>query len=257
VEIGEDLLAGAVRTGEAAQWPAQACDVPTACRERAVPSGHPTQEQIMTRSPLREAEENNFLGTGSLTDDEVAEFTATVDYLRAVIPAAFGLEWNDPAFSGEGYVVTELPRSSGGRFFDGYRGVRKTANGYVAISASERNSESGAVTFSRFEDAVKGYAANIVSSFRGRGPGSLGSVAWMWNGATGPGVVTESLNPPYDTDFRFYLADDPSAWLEGDKVAATLSHGLGMSIPSFIAVIIAHPAVTAKDATAWPKSIRP
>lgn len=30
VEIGEDLLAGAVRTGEAAQWPAQAGDVPTA-----------------------------------------------------------------------------------------------------------------------------------------------------------------------------------------------------------------------------------
>ncbi|MER5208278.1 class IV lanthionine synthetase LanL [Streptomyces sp. NPDC002825] len=30
VEIGEDLLAAAVRTGEAAQWPAQAGDVPTA-----------------------------------------------------------------------------------------------------------------------------------------------------------------------------------------------------------------------------------
>ncbi|MCQ4127652.1 hypothetical protein NOU13_24430 [Rhodococcus erythropolis] len=51
-------------------------------------------------------------------------------------------------------------------------------------------------------------------------------MAWNWNGTTGPGVVTESLNPPYDTDFRFYLRDDPSAWLEGDKVAATLSHGL-------------------------------
>ncbi|ATI36537.1 hypothetical protein CPI83_30570 (plasmid) [Rhodococcus sp. H-CA8f] len=212
----------------------------------------------MTRNPLLEAEENNFLGTGSLTDAEVAEFKATVDYLRAVIPAAFGLEWNDPIFSGDGYVVTEVPRSSGGRFFDGYRGVRKTAKGYVAMTASERNSESGSVTFSRFEDAVKGYAAGVIGSFRMELSGRyLGYVAWMWNGTTGPGVVTESLNPPYDTDFRFYLRDDPSAWLEGDKVAATLSHGLGMSIPSFIAVIIAHPAVTAKDATAWPKPVRP
>ncbi|MGR6585081.1 hypothetical protein ACT89R_31215 (plasmid) [Rhodococcus qingshengii] len=91
----------------------------------------------MTRNPLREAEENNLYGAGSLTDAEVAEFKATVDYLRSVIPAAFGLEWNDPVFSGDGYIVTEVPRSSGGRFFDGYQGVRKTANGYVAISASE------------------------------------------------------------------------------------------------------------------------
>ncbi|MCQ4127651.1 hypothetical protein NOU13_24425 [Rhodococcus erythropolis] len=109
-----------------------------------------------------------------MTDAEVAEFTAAVGYLRSVIAAAFGAEWNDLVFSGDGYVVTEESRSSGGRFFDGYRGVRRTANGYAAISASERNSESGAVTFSRFDDAVKGCAANIVSSFRGRGPGSLG-----------------------------------------------------------------------------------
>jgi len=34
-----------------------------------------------------------------------------------------------------------------------------TANGYVAISTSERNSESGAVAFGRFEDAMKGSAA--------------------------------------------------------------------------------------------------
>lgn len=63
------------------------------------------------------------------------------------------------------------------------------------------------MTFIRFEEAVKGYAANIVSSFSGRGPGpgSLGSVAWVWNGATGQGVFTESLNPLSDKDFRYCL----------------------------------------------------
>ncbi|NMM92566.1 hypothetical protein B2J88_51515 [Rhodococcus sp. SRB_17] len=211
----------------------------------------------MTRNPLREAEANNPHGTGALTDAEVAEFSATVDYLRAVIPAAFGMEWNDPVFSGDGYVVTELPRRSSG-YFRGYRGVRKTANGYVAMTACERNIESGSVTYGRFEDAVKGYAAGVIDSFRNYLSAKyLGYVAWMWNGTTGPDVVTESLNPPYDTNFRFYLEDNPNAWLEGDKVAATLSHGLGMSIPGFIAVIIAHPAVTSKDATAWPKPAQP
>lgn len=211
----------------------------------------------MTRNPLREAEVNNPHGVGSLTDDEVAEFTATVDYLRAVIPAAFGLEWNDPVFSGDGYVVTELPRSSGG-YFGGYRGVRKTANGYAVMSGDERSYEGGSVTFGRFEDAVKAYAAGVVGSFRMELSGRyLGYVAWMWNGTTGPGVVTESLNPPYDTEFRFYLADDPSVWLEGRRSGAALSHGLAMSIPSFIAVIIAHPKVTGEDATAWPKPVYP
>ncbi|MCD2104369.1 hypothetical protein O4214_05475 [Rhodococcus erythropolis] len=211
----------------------------------------------MTRKPLREAEGNNLYGAGALTDAEVAEFKATVDYLRSVIPAAFGLEWNDPVFSGDGYVVTEVPRSSGGRFFDGYQGVRKTANGYVAISASERNSESGSVTFSRFEDAVKGYAAGVIDSFRMELIGRyLGFVAWMWNGSTGPGVVAQPLNRS-NTQFRYSLEDDSSIWLEGRTTAATLSHGLGMSIPAFIAVIIAHPKVTGEDATAWPKPVQP
>ena len=71
-----------------------------------------------------------------------------------------------------------------------------------------------------------------------------------------PGVVRHSLNPPYDKDFRYFLDEEPSAWLEGDRVVATLSHGLGMSIAAFIAVIVAHPQVTAKDATAWPKPLR-
>lgn len=123
----------------------------------------------MTRNVLREAEENNVLGTGALTDPEAAEFTATVDYLRSVIPAAFGTEWNDLVFSGDGYVVTELQRGGSG-YFRGYRGVRKTDDGYAVMSGDERSNEGGSVTFSRFEDAVKGYAANIVSSFRGRGP---------------------------------------------------------------------------------------
>ncbi|NMM92195.1 hypothetical protein B2J88_49480 [Rhodococcus sp. SRB_17] len=218
-------------------------------------SHHPGAD--MTRNPLREAEENNPHGTGTLTDAEVAEFTATVDYLRAVIPAAFGMEWTDPVFSGDGYVVTELLRRSSG-YFRGYRGVRKAANGYVVMSGDERSYEGGSVTFGRFEDAVKGYAAEVIDSFRMELSGRyLGYVAWMWNGTTGPGVVTESLNPPYDTEFRFYLEDNPSIWLEGRRSGAALSHGLGMSIPGFIAVIIAHPAVTAKDATAWPKPAQP
>lgn len=181
----------------------------------------------MTRNVLRDAEENNVLGTGALTDPEVAEFTATVDYLRSVIPAAFGTEWNDLVFSGDGYVVTELQRGGSG-YFRGYRGVRKTDDGYAVMSGDERSNEGGSVTFSRFEDAVKGYAANIVSSFRGRDPGSLGSVAWMWNGSTGPGVVAQPLNRS-NTQFRYSLEDDPSIWLEGRTTAATLSHGLGMS----------------------------
>ena len=78
----------------------------------------------------------------------------------------------------------------------------------------------------------------------------------MWNGTTGPGVVRHSLNPPYDTDFRYFLDEEPSAWLEGGRSGAALSHGLGMSVAAFIAVIVAHPKVTAKDATAWPKPLR-
>ncbi|OZE95930.1 hypothetical protein CH302_16720 [Rhodococcus sp. 15-2388-1-1a] len=211
----------------------------------------------MTRNPLREAEENNPHGVGVLTDDEVAQFTAAVEYLRSVIVAALGVEWTDPVFTGDGYVVTEFPRSGGG-YFDGYRGVRKTARGYAVMSGDERGYEGGSVTFGRFEDAVKGYAAGVIRSFRMERSGLyLGSVAWMWNGTTGPGVVRQSLNPPYDTDFRYFLEDDPSAWLEGDKVVATLSHGLGMSVAAFIAVIVAHPKVTAEDATAWPKPVRP
>lgn len=211
----------------------------------------------MTRNGLRDTEEYIVLGTVELTDAEVAAFIATADCLRSIIPVAFGTEWNDLVFSGDGYVVTEVPRSSGERYFDGYCGVRKTPKGYVAISASGRTSESGAVTFIRFEEAVKGYAANIVSSFSGRGPGpgSLGSVAWVWNGATGQGVFTESLNPLSDTDFRYCLRMIRGVARRG-KVAATLSHGLGMSIPSFMAVIIACPAVSAKDATAWPKPVQ-
>ncbi|GHP18256.1 hypothetical protein RN2511_029920 [Rhodococcus sp. NKCM2511] len=210
----------------------------------------------MTRNPLREAEENNPHGAGALTDDEVAQFTAAVEYLRSVIVAAFGVEWTDQVFSGDGYVVTEFPRSGG--YFDGYEGVRKTARGYVSMSASERNSEGAAVTFGRFEDAVKRYAAGVIGSYRmpHRGP-QLGYVEWMWNGTTGPGVVRHSLNPPYDTDFRYFLDEEPSAWLEGGRSGAALSHGLGMSIAAFIAVIVAHPKVTAKDTTAWPKPLRP
>ena len=209
----------------------------------------------MTRNPLRGAEEDNFLGVGSLTDDEVAQFTAMVEYLRSVILAAFGVEWTDPVFSGDGYVVTEIPRSRG--YFAGYDGVRKTARGYAVMSGDERNLEGGSVTFGRFEDAVKGYAAGVLDSFRTWRSGRyLGSVAWMWNGTIGPGVVAHLLGRS-NTQFRYFLEDDPSAWLEGDRVVATLSHGLGMSIAAFIAVIVAHPKVTAEDATAWPKPARP
>ena len=72
-----------------------------------------------------------------------------------------------------------------------------------------------------------------------------------------PGVVRHSLNPPYDKDFRYFLDEEPSAWLEGDRMVATLSHGLGMSVAVFIAVIVAHPQVTVKDAAAWPKPLHP
>ncbi|MGB7235598.1 MAG: DUF2232 domain-containing protein [Rhodococcus sp. (in: high G+C Gram-positive bacteria)] len=82
------------------------------------------------------------------------------------------------------------------------------------------------------------------------------SVAWMWNGTTGPGVVAQPLNRS-NTEFHYSLEDDPSIWLEGRTTAATLSHGLGMSIPAFIAAVIAHPKVTGKDATAWPKPVQP
>ncbi|GHP18257.1 hypothetical protein RN2511_029930 [Rhodococcus sp. NKCM2511] len=88
-----------------------------------------------------------------------------------------------------------------------------------------------------------------------RGP-QLGSVAWMWNGTTGPGVVAHQLNRS-NTQFRYFLDEEPSAWLEGGRSGAALSHGLGMSVAAFIAVIVAHPKVTAKDATAWPKPVRP
>ncbi|OZD69024.1 hypothetical protein CH272_10115 [Rhodococcus sp. 05-340-1] len=210
----------------------------------------------MTRNPLGEAEENNPDGVGALTDAEVAQFTATVEYLRSVIVAAFGVEWTDPVFSGDGYVVTEFPRSGGG-YFTGYRGVRKTARGYAVMWGDERGYEGGSVTFGRFEDAVKGYAAGVLDSFRTWRSGRyLGSVAWMWNGTIGPGVVAHLLGRS-NTQFRYFLEDDPSAWLEGDRVVATLSHGLGMSIAAFIAVIVAHPKVTAEDATAWPKPVRP
>jgi hypothetical protein len=211
----------------------------------------------MTRNPLRQAEENNPHGVGSLTDTQVSAFTATVNYMRLVIPDAFGLEWNDAVFSGGGYVVTELPRSSGG-YFGGYRGVRKIENGYAVMSGDERRYEGTSVTFSRFQDAVKGYVAGVIGSFRMHRSGRhLGYVEWMWNGTTGPGVVTESLNPPYDTDFRFYLRDDPSIWLEGRRSGAALSHGLGMSMSAFIAAVVDHPKVTGKDATAWPKPVLP
>ncbi|WP_196250469.1 hypothetical protein, partial [Rhodococcoides fascians] len=198
----------------------------------------------MTRNPLREAEENNPHGVGALTDGEVAQFTAAVEYLRSVIVAAFGVEWTDPVFSGDGYVVTEFPRSRGG-YFTGYQGVRKVVRGYAVMSGDERNLEGGSVTFGRFEDAVKGYAAGVIRPFRmpHRGP-QLGSVAWMWNGTTGPGVVAHQLNRS-NTQFRYFLDEEPSAWLEGGRSGAALSHGLGMSVAAFIAVIVAHPKVTA------------
>ncbi|ATI36519.1 hypothetical protein CPI83_30470 (plasmid) [Rhodococcus sp. H-CA8f] len=210
----------------------------------------------MTRIPLEPAEENNPHGVGSLTDAEVSEFSAAVDHLRSVIPTAFGLEWNDAVFSGDGYVVTEMQRGSSG-YFSGYRGVRKTANGFAVMSGDERRYEGASVTFSRFEDAVKGYAAEVIGSFRMHRSGRyLGFVAWMWNGTTGPGVVAQPLNRS-NTEFHYSLEDDPSIWLEGRTTAATLSHGLGMSIPAFIAAVIAHPKVTGKDATAWPKPVQP
>ncbi len=205
------------------------------------------------RHPHAVAEENNWLGEGALADAEVAEFTDAVEHLRVVLPASLGEQWTDDVFSGDGYVVTESPRGDGG-YFRGYRGIRKTAKGYAVMSGDERGYEGLRETFSRSEDAVKDYAAAIVSTFRGRGPGALGSVAWMWNGTVGRGVSVESINSPYDTDFRFFLRDDPSVWVEGDKTAAALSHGLTMPVTDFIAATLAHPPVTAKDATAWPRT---
>lgn len=90
------------------------------------------------------------------------------------------MEWNDPVFSGDGYVVTEMQRGSSG-YFSGYRGVRKISNGFAVMSGDERRYEGTAVTFSRFEDAVKGYAAEVIGSFRMHLSGRyLGYVAWMW-----------------------------------------------------------------------------
>ncbi|MGF7120554.1 hypothetical protein [Rhodococcus sp. AG1013] len=114
------------------------------------------------RRPHAVAEENNWLGEGALTD---AEFTEVVEHLRVVLPALLGEQWTDAVFSGDGYVVTESPRSAGG-YFRGYRGVRKTAQGYEVMSGDERGSEGLLVTFNRFEDAVKGYAADVISSIR-------------------------------------------------------------------------------------------
>lgn len=159
-------------------------------------------------------------------------------------------------FSGDGYVVTEMQRGSSG-YFSGYRGVRKISNGFAVMSGDERRYEGTAVTFSRFEDAVKGYAAEVIGSFRMHLSGRyLGYVAWMWNGTTGPGVVAQPLNRS-NTQFHCFLEDDPSIWLEGRTTAATLSHGLALSMSAFIAAVIAHPKVTGKDATAWPKPVQP
>lgn len=60
-----------------------------------------------------------------------------------------------------------------------------------------------------------------------------------------------------DSAFRFYLEDVPRVWLEGSKAEATLSHGMSLSIPAFITAVIAHPKVTGKAATAWPKPVQP
>ncbi|MDZ7914307.1 MAG: hypothetical protein U5O16_21100 [Rhodococcus sp. (in: high G+C Gram-positive bacteria)] len=152
--------------------------------------------------------------------------------------------------------MTEMQRGSSG-YSSGYRGVRKTSNGFAIMSGDERRYEGASVTFSRFEDAVKGYAAEVIGSFRMHLSGRyLGYVAWMWNGTTGPGVVAQPLNRS-NTQFHYSLEGDPSIWLEGRTTAATLSHGLGMLIPAFIAAVIGHPKVTGKDATAWPKPVQP
>ncbi len=203
------------------------------------------------RHPHPAAEKNNRWGQGALTDADIAEFTEVVEHLRGVLPAALGEQWTDAVFSGDGYVVTEIPRGESG-YFRGYQGVRKTAQGYAVMSGDERGSEGPLETFNRFEDAVKGYAADVISAIRW--DHGLGMVAWMWNGTVGRGVAVESLNPPYDTDFRFFLRDDPNVWVEGIKTAAALSHGLTMPVTDYIAAMLAHPPVTAKDATAWPKT---
>lgn len=196
------------------------------------------------------AEENNWLGEGTLTDMEIEQFTEVVEHLRVVLLASLGEQWTNAVFSGDGYVITESPRRDSG-YFRGYRGVRKTAKGYAVMSGDERGYEGSTVTFSQFEDAMKGYAAAVISSIRW--DNGLGMVAWMWNGTAGRGVAVESLNPSYDTDFRFFRSDDPSVWVEGRMTAAALSHGLTMPVTDFIAATLAHPPVTGKDATAWPK----
>lgn len=48
---------------------------------------------------------------------------------------------------------------------------------------------------------------------------------------------------------RSVIPDVPSVWLEGYKVAATFPHGLGMSISSFKAVIIAYYGVAETGTT--------
>ncbi|MGR6585079.1 hypothetical protein ACT89R_31205 (plasmid) [Rhodococcus qingshengii] len=202
------------------------------------------------RDPLAAAEANNFLGEGLLTDSEIEEFIAVVDQLRLDLPAAFDRQWNDPVSFGEGYVITASRNAATGTLIS-YHGVRKTSKGYALISGDERGYEGIRATFSRFEDAVKGYAAEIISAIRWTE--NLGPVAWMWNGGVGGGVGVQSLNPPYDTEFRFFLEDDPKVWIEGRKIDATLTQGFSMQISEFIAAILTHPRVTAKDTTAWNK----
>ncbi|OZD39326.1 hypothetical protein CH252_30480 [Rhodococcus sp. 06-1477-1B] len=116
----------------------------------------------MTRRPLLYAEENNVLGSGSLTDGEVRSFAAAVEQLRAAITEVDGSRWDDQMYAGQGYVVTETLSRTG--YFVGYRGVRRTVHGYAAITADERIQETGRATFGRFEDAVKAYLAAVVES---------------------------------------------------------------------------------------------
>lgn len=200
--------------------------------------------------PLAAAEANNFLGEGLLVGSAIEEFVALVEHLRPALSAAFDRQWNDPVFSGESYVISASRDAATGALIS-YRGVRKTSKGYALISGDERGYEGIRATFSRFEDAAKGYAAEIISTVRWAK--NLGPVAWMWNGGVGPGVGIQSLNPPYDTEFRFVFERDPRVWIEGSMIDATLAHGFSMPISEFITEILTHPRVTAKDTTAWNK----
>lgn len=138
------------------------------------------------RRPHAVAEENNWLGEGALTDAEVAEFTEVVEHLRVVLPALLGEQWTDAVFSGDGYVVTESLRSAGG-YFRGYRGVRKTAQGYAVMFRRRAR-------IRRLAGHVQSVRGRCERLCRGRhqldsvGP-RLGSVAWMWNGTVGRIVV--------------------------------------------------------------------